>query len=176
MKIRKISAEEIIYLQQSWIVSEDGFLYWKRDGNAGIKAGCKVPVITAKNGHQRCYLYFDKKLRGYSCGRAAWIIFYGKDPESEIDHIDCNPKNHSIKNLRKATRGEQCQNRRYGRDGRKNKGVYKRNYGEYWSAQIWKDGKAYNLGTYKSEDEAIQARIAATKKLHGEFANLQSYK
>ena len=167
-------ADEIEYIQQSWVVGDDGIFYWKRDGN-GIKQGDKVKIVTAKNGHQTCYLYYDKKLRGYPCGKAAWMIFYGEDPKSEIDHIDCNPQNHVISNLRKATRAEQCQNRRSGKLNRKNKGVYKRNYGDYWTAQIWKDGKAYTLGTFKSENEAVQARVAAAKELHGAFANLQSY-
>jgi hypothetical protein len=174
MRKRKLPPEEIAYIQQSWVVGDDGVFYWKRDGRC-VKQGDKVGVVTAKNGHQICYLYYDKKLRGYSCGKAAWVIFYGEDPDSEIDHIDCNPQNHAISNLRKATRKEQCQNRRFGKAGRMNKGVYKRNYGNYWAAQIWKDGKVHNLGTFKSENEAVQARITAAKKLHGDFANLQSY-
>jgi hypothetical protein len=174
MRKRQLPADEIEYIQQSWVVGDDGIFYWKRDGN-GIKQGDKVKIVTAKNGHQTCYLYYDKKLRGYPCGKAAWMIFYGEDPKSEIDHIDCNPQNHVISNLRKATRAEQCQNRRSGKLNRKNKGVYKRNYGDYWTAQIWRDGKAYTLGTFKSENEAVQARVAAAKELHGAFANLQSY-
>jgi hypothetical protein len=175
MRKRHVPADEIAYIQQSWVVGDDGVFYWKRNGGAGVKAGDKVGVMTSKTGHQACVLYYDKKLRGYSCGKAAWIIFYGEDPGAEIDHIDCNPQNHVVSNLRKATRAEQCQNRRSGKLNRKNKGVYKRNYGDYWTAQIWKDGKAYTLGTFKSENEAVQARVAAAKELHGAFANLQSY-
>ena len=175
MRKRQVPADEIAYIRQAWVVGDDGVFYWKRDGAAGVKKGDRVGVVTAKNGHQTCVLYYDKKYRGYSCGKAAWIIFYGEDPKFEIDHIDCNPQNHAISNLRKATREEQCQNRRFGKTGRKNKGVYKRNYGDYWTAQIWKDGKAYTLGTFKSESEAVQARITAAKEMHGDFANLQSY-
>jgi hypothetical protein len=32
-----------------------------------------------------------------------------------------------------------------------------------------------NLGTYSSEDEAIQVRELATRMMHGKFANTKSY-
>jgi hypothetical protein len=93
----------------------------------------------------------------------------------EVDHIDGNPQNNLKENLRKATRSEQCKNRVSGKTGRANKGVYKRSYGNKWSAQIWVDGVCKNLGTYDSEQEAIKVRKLATEVMHGAFANTKSY-
>ena len=62
-----------------------------------------------------------------------------------------------------------------GKAFRKNKGVYKRDYANKWSSQIWVDGVCKNLGTYDSEDEAIEVRQLATEMLHGEFSNTKSY-
>ena len=93
----------------------------------------------------------------------------------EIDHIDGNPQNNRKDNLRYATRSQQSLNRISGVVGRKNKGIYKRSYGDKWTAQIWVDGKVFNLGTFDSQEKAIQVRKKATLEMHGEFANLHSY-
>jgi hypothetical protein len=67
-------------------------------------------------------------------------------------------------------------NRIAGKSGRQNKGVYKREYGNKWSAQIWINGICKNLGTYSSEEEASEVRELATEMFHGEFANTKSFK
>ena len=150
-------------------------LLWKRNANGGKKAGDLVGVTTSKSGHQNCFLTFSGKLVGYSVGQIAWFLYTGKWPDEEIDHKDCNPKNNMFENLRLANRSEQCMNRVSGRKGRANKGVYKRDYGNKWSAQIWINKRCVNLGTFDSEDEAIEVRELATTMLHGCFSNKMSY-
>lgn len=59
----------------------------------------------------RCFIKIDGQL--YSASRLAWMYYYGEDPgDLTIDHIDKNPGNDSIENLRLATRSQQCFNRR----------------------------------------------------------------
>jgi len=169
----KIRTEfELNRIRNSWTISDDGVLMWI----SGFKNGKPVGVQTTKKEHQTCYLQVDGKLKGYSVGQVAWYLYHGEWATQEIDHIDCNPKNHKKDNLRLATRSEQCRNRISGKTGRANKGVYKREYGNKWSAQIWIDGACKNLGTYDSEDEAIEVRELATMMLHGDFANTKSYR
>jgi hypothetical protein len=175
MKIKSRSEEELHNILTSWKMNDDGILTWARNTNRNKKIGEPVGLSTKKSGHINCFLYINKKIYGYSVCQVAWFLYYKEWPRGEIDHIDCNPKNNKKENLRIATRSEQSQNKRFGKINRKNKGVYKRSYGDRWTAQIWKDGKAFNLGTFNSEQDAIQARIIAAKELHGDFANLQSY-
>ena len=171
MTIKIRSEDELEKIRNSWKISDDGILMWI----SGFKTGKPVGVQTTKKEHQICYLFINGKLKGYSVGQIAWYLYYGKWATQEIDHIDCNPKNHKKDNLRLATRSEQCRNRISGKAGRANKGVYKRKYGNKWSAQIWTDGKCKNLGTYDSEEEAIEVRMLATEMMHKEFANTKSY-
>jgi hypothetical protein len=171
MTIKKRTESELNRIKQAWNMSDDGILMWID----GFKKGKPVGIQTLKNGHQNCYLSVEGILKGYSIGQIAWFLYYGIWPMQEIDHIDCNPKNHKKENLRLATRSEQCKNRIAGKMGRVNKGVYKRNYGNKWSAQIWTNGICKNLGTYESEDEAIEVRQLATEMMHGEYSNTKSY-
>lgn len=45
-----------------------------------------------------------------------------------------------------------------------------------WSAQIWLNNRCIHLGTFSSEEEAVEIRELATEMLHGSFANTKSYK
>jgi hypothetical protein len=170
MKIR--TEEELNFIKKSWQMTNDGILMWI----TGRKKGLPVCLQTSKRGGQTCNLLVNQKLIGYSVGQIAWFLYYGEWPNGEIDHIDTNASNHKKENLRIANRQQQSINRVSGKKGRMNKGVYKRSYGNKWMAQIWIDGKCKCLGTYDTEEEAVQVRIEATKSLHGKFANLQSYR
>ena len=165
---------ELQHIAASWEM-RDGVLTWKRKANGGKKIGDPVGLTKRKSGHTNCFLTHNSKLVGYSVGQVAWFLYTGEWPTSEVDHKDCNPKNNNQGNLRLATRTEQCRNRIAGKKGRANKGVYKREYGEKWSAVLWLGNTYKCLGTFSSEAEAVEVRRLAAAKLHGEFANTMSY-
>src|SRR6185295_9199415 len=48
------------------------------------------------------YLRIMYKYRMYSGAKLAWLLYYGEWPEVIIDHIDRNPSNNRINNLRKS--------------------------------------------------------------------------
>jgi hypothetical protein len=172
MKFR--SEKELIHIRAAWAMNSDGKLIWARDAHKKKKDDL-VGLTTLKSGHQNCFLTFEKKLIGYSVGQIAWFLYHNEWATQEIDHIDGNPQNNLKINLRQVNRSQQCQNRKAGIRNRPNKGVYKRNYGDRWAAQIWVGSKCINLGTFGSELEAVLARKRAALELHGAYANLRSY-
>jgi hypothetical protein len=174
MHKRQRTHAELDAIKSSWSLKDSQICWARQARNKNI--GDKVGLSTKKSGHRNVFLTIDKKLVGYAETNVIWFLLHDYWPESEVDHIDGNPQNNSSKNLRLATRLEQCRNKISGKVGRKNKGVYKRNYGNKWSAQIWLDGVCKNLGTYNSEDEAVEIRQLATEMMHGSFANTKSYK
>jgi hypothetical protein len=107
--------------------------------------------------------------RAYQAPRLAWLYMTGEWPETTVDHEDRNPSNDKWSNLRLATKAQQARNQiLHSHNTSGILGVYERG-GKYCAAikfnyrQIW-------LGTFDTEEEAIDARRAAELKYFGEFA------
>jgi hypothetical protein len=133
---------------------ENGEFVWKvqRAGNAkvGQRAG------TCYNG----YISIKVDLKLYPAHRLAWLYVYGCFPEKPlvIDHIDRNPSNNRICNLRAVTQVVNQYNRpSRGTAPHKNK----------WQARLKKGDKLLYLGLYDTEEEAhnvyLRAKAAATE-------------
>lgn len=90
---------------------------------------------------------------------------------SEIDHIDCDGLNNRRRNLRQATRAQNCMNQRTRSDNKSGfKGVQKRN--SKWEARIWVSGKVERLGQFETAEDAHAAYCAAASRRHGKFARV----
>jgi hypothetical protein len=117
------------------------------------------------------YRYITLDAKSYPAHRIAWALHYGEWPLDEVDHIDLNPSNNRIENLREATRSQNCCNRQK-RNGTKNthKGVCWYPSRQRWYARLTVEGKNYFLGSFKTEVEAVRAYTDAIREHHGEFA------
>jgi hypothetical protein len=120
--------------------------------------------------------YWQIKVLGkyYRAHLCAWLIVHGEWPTLEVDHINRDPSDNRIENLRLATRSQQRANSR-GHRGKssKYKGVTYVPYGKSrfkWRAQICKDYKWTYLGWFDVEEDAAAAYNAAAKRMFGEFA------
>jgi hypothetical protein len=99
----------------------------------------------------------------------AWLYMTGEWPRMEIDHEDRNPSNDKWSNLRLATEGQQAMNHSiHSHNTSGITGVYQR--GEKYCARIKFEYKHIWLGTFDTEEDAIDARRAAEVKYFGEFA------
>lgn len=99
------------------------------------------------------------------------VVLLGEVSGKEIDHIDRDGLNNQRSNLRHCTRSENCFNRTK-KKGTHSKFVgvswYKRRASQHgsWFAYIKKDGKLTYLGSFKSEEEAYQARKNAENRFY----------
>jgi hypothetical protein len=121
--------------------------------------------VVSSNGYRRIHF----RRREYSGQRLAWYFETGGWPADEIDHINGNPSDNRIANLRVATRAQNCWNRV--RPGLRPKGVTKLKSGQY-RANITAHGRTYYLGQFRSPEDAHAAYAEAAKKHHGTFARL----
>lgn len=97
--------------------------------------------------------------------RVVWLWHYGEWPKQCIDHIDRNPLNNRIKNLRDVTLSENKQNQSVTKRSKTGfKGVSVLRYG--YSAEIQHKRKKYYLGYFKTPEDAHAAYCEAAARLH----------
>lgn len=108
--------------------------------------------------------------RSYENNRLAWLYTYGEWPRSpHLDHIDNDPSNNRISNLREASVSQNGANSRISKNNKAGfKGVYQR--GKKYRAQIMVLRKKINLGTFNTAEEAASAYADAAIMYFGEFA------
>jgi hypothetical protein len=94
-----------------------------------------------------------------------------------IDHINSNPLDNRLSNLRVVTTHENNYNRSktIGNTTSIYKGVSLAKASKRFMAGIQHNGKAINLGYFKSEENAAQAYNFAADKLFGEFAKYNKH-
>lgn len=145
---------------------DTGKLFWKERGPewfVSIKSHrawnarfSGKEALTAKSKRYKNGFILWKKHLAH---RVAFAIFYGRWPYGQVDHIDGNGENNRIQNLRDV---DSLENNRNMRRAKNNKsgitGVHWcATYGS-WVAQIQIKGRGINLGSFKSLEEAAQAR------------------
>jgi hypothetical protein len=97
----------------------------------------------------------------YRAHRIAWMMTYGSEPEF-IDHINGNPSDNRITNLRSVSFEDNTKNARRRADNRSGAtGVSYFAPKNTWRARINYQNKTILLGYYRSKEEAIAARKAA---------------
>jgi len=116
----------------------------------------------ARAGATDTYGYRVIRLDGilYKAHRLAWLYAYGCWPDGLLDHINRNPSDNRLANLREATQSENMHNaKRRSRSGVP--GVRWREERGRWVAQIRIGYRTHVLGSFVSKDEAIAARRTA---------------
>jgi hypothetical protein len=144
--------------------SETGIFRWNAP-RPKVIVGSIAGTTTEKGGIR---IGLDGKY--YHAHRLAWFHYYGVWPNKQIDHRNLNKSDNRIENLREATNGQNCANRRsFGASGIK--GV--REHSGKWHAQITFNKRCRSLGYYNTPEEARSAYAEAASRLHGEFARIE---
>ena len=148
---------------------DDGKLYWaiKRQGLRHARQ-----VGTPNKG----YLWIKSNLIPKQVGvhRVIWEMHYGEIPKGMvIDHIDRNPLNNKIENLRLATRSQNSMNAK----GKGKRDLPKNVYIDFeykgikkYRAQVMVNGKYYRSGGFDTVEDAEAEAKKMRQKYHGEFS------
>lgn len=160
---------EIIYYNP-----EKGLATWKYRGisqfsdlrtykswNARHKGKIAGSIHTDETGRKCIHLKINKRC--YKAHRVFWEITHGPIPEGmTVDHIDQNPLNNKITNLRLATQQDQKRNMPIPKHNTSGVvGVQKDKRSGKWRARIGVGGKSIDLGLCDSFDDAVSLRKAA---------------
>ena len=140
-------------------------LFVYQDGNL-LRNG-KIAGSVSKRGY-RC-IGIDLKI--YKAHRLVFLYHHGYLPK-QIDHIDKNPDNNLIENLRPATNSQNCMNRGVMKNNTSgSKGVFWRKESKKWRVAIRLNNKLRFFGTFEDIELAELVAIEARNKYHKEFAN-----
>ena len=143
----------------------DGKLFWRVQPSRGVSAGDEAGTIKS-DGHRRVLF----KRKGYYVHRVIWLMHYGEVPK-EIDHIDLNPLNNKLENLRPAN-GKNQQNvriRSHNTSGEKN--VFWHKASQKWFVMLSASKVKHCIGYFKDFEFASLVATEAREKYHGAFAN-----
>ncbi|MGI9214274.1 MAG: HNH endonuclease signature motif containing protein [Gammaproteobacteria bacterium] len=136
---------------------KDGNLHWinsskgtKKDAIAGWKSKFCIQIEL----HQK----------NYKAHRLIFLLHHGYLP-TIIDHIDGNPHNNKIENLREATQAQNLMNAKLRINNTSgHKGVSYIKKIKKWCAQADFDKKHYYLGVFDTKEEAINAATEFRKQ------------
>lgn len=153
---------------------ETGLLWWKVQSKNNQRVLDKPLGVSDKNGYLRVTLKSNNEVKTYLVHRLAWFLMFGEWPKVTVDHIDGDPANNKIINLRQATlcQNQANQKKRSNKTSSIYKGVYLFKRDMRWMAYINKSGKRHHLGYYDTQEDAAKVYDEAAKHLFGKFAKL----
>ena len=159
LDITKVEVWTDISVAPEYLISSFGRVMRKQDDF--------YPKITLDKGYYRVYLNGKKH---YLHRLLAEAFIPNPENKPEVDHIDGNPLNNNLANLRWCTRAENQRNRGKQRNNTSDyTGVSFHKASGKWKAYIKVDGKEKYLGLYHTKEEAAAAYEKAAKKEFGEF-------
>lgn len=145
-----------------------GILRWKVK-RAQMEIGSAAGALRGPNG----YLQVSINRKLYRVHLIIWLWMTGREPNAFLDHIDMAKSNNRWANLREATKSQNQANTGLSAKNTTGfKGVYWYKERGKFSAQIWKDKKAYSLGYFDRAEDASAARNQKAKELYGDFARV----
>ncbi len=140
-----------------------GNLVWKVATARRIKVG-DVAGCTKEQGYRTIRL----DGRSHLAHRLVWMWHHGEWPKHEIDHIDRDPANNRIENLRDVSSSINQLNRRYRSNKTGLAGVAEN--GNQFMAQLNIFGKPVYLGTFDTPEEAHHVFKRVHFDLHGKHS------
>jgi hypothetical protein len=138
---------------------ETGQLIWK------IKPCKKVNIGDVAGSYNRGYKKTGYKFATYFIHRLVWAYVHGKFPSNDIDHIDGDPANNRISNLRAVSHQVNLKNSKLSKRNKSGiTGVYWNKKTSKWEIAIGIKGKKSHLGCFGDFFEACCARKSAENK------------
>lgn len=143
---------------------ETGLFHWRNPPTKRVRAGA---VVGCPNSAGYLRVMIDK--RSYLLHRLAWLYVHSVWPADQIDHIDGNPLNNRITNLRESDQSQNMANARISTRNKSGvKGVSWSKANQKWIVVV----KNQYLGGYDTKDEAAVVYATEARNQFGEFARL----
>jgi hypothetical protein len=145
---------------------KDGKLFWK------VKKAWKTKIgEEAGSLNERGYCNISIDHKKYKAHRLIFLMHHGYLPEY-IDHIDGNPGNNRLENLRECTTAQNQWNQKVSSKSTSGiKGVVWHKRVNQWQARVCVSGVRHYLGYFRSPELAERAVKDFREQQHGDFVN-----
>lgn len=156
---------------------ETGKLFWLERPPHFFKSGARSVIGVAAHWNRRwagkealtsvdSTGHLSGNLLGKGCyaHRAAWALYYGEWPTGDIDHINQNPADNRIANLRNVARADNQRNQRLRKSNKCGAHSVEKVGPSKWRARIKVGEKTIYLGRFNRLEDAVAARKAAEAK------------
>ncbi len=163
MSIARLNTKDLPQKRLKELLEYDpqtGIFVWKKKRRGFAKKGDQAGCANLKG-----YISIKVDGRKFLSHRLAWLYIHGYFPENQIDHIDRNPSNNRINNLREVS--QSCNSKNCGISTRNKSGITGVSWDkskERWRAGIKANGKNMKIGIAKSKEEAAWLRWKAETK------------
>lgn len=149
----KVETSEILIpnFKEYFYIDENWELRWKINRKAN-----KVKDSIAGSINSLGYKKVVLNGRGYLVHRIIWDLTYPNNKVTKqdiIDHIDGNPSNNNVINLRKTNQRGNMQNKKKHRSGKLIGACFSKRL-KKWESTIYINGKQYYLGIFNTEQES----------------------
>lgn len=152
-------------LKQLFNYDSNGYLIWKVKPNGNIKIGNKVGSINSAG-----YYSTIIKYKNYLIHRLIFLYHHGYLPDY-VDHINGNPLDNRIENLRECTKSQNnCNSKKPKNNTSGVKGITWHKRHKKWYVRIFYEKQKYELGLFDDLDLAKKTLDEFRMKLHGNFA------
>lgn len=155
----------------------DGELLWRERPRHHFASEWHQKVFNARQAGTvagtvwRGYRTVNLTGRRMGAHRIVFLMHHGFIPP-EVDHIDGNPLNNRIENLRAADHAQNLKNLKTPASNTSGvKGVSWHKATGKWAAGIRQEGKWKHLGLFSCIEAAAETRRQAEAAIYGEFAN-----
>ena len=175
-----INLPDIEYLRQCFDYNpETGDLIWKdrprdhftthrswKSSNARLSGKTAGKVRVRPNGYASCQVEISGTK--YLTHRVAFAIYHGREPGPVVDHINRNPLDNRIVNLRDASISLNNQNNLKPQKNSSTgiRGISIHRGTNKWQADIAVRGKKKYLGLFDTPEQAHAAYLQAKEKYH----------
>jgi len=156
-----LTTEQLKY----WFYIKNNDLYWANSPNNNTKKDTRAGGCGGQG--YRIVMFKGKR---YLTHRVLWALHHGEWPNGEIDHINGNPRDNRLENLRVVTHQQNCINRKKPSSNTSGfKGVIYCKKSSKYRARIKVDGTYLSLGSFLTPEEASEVYQQIANEWFGNY-------